>query len=231
MTKIRDVTACIAPSADVHESDTAEVSIPFDVSFGYFLTSDFSDLTSPGTALGEGQQINFPRADSLSDSYFRANSVTLSFSLTAGQFIELSEVGAVLVTCCTLSKESTREASRRVKNNQNIRFRRSSRMRPHIRRFIYACRTPTSRVCRWITSTRSRGCMLLRWRSTWMSTTLIPMSLWLPMSSSWVSPQYAALRSNRTTLQHHVTMKLYVEGGLVLSGAFVCYRCYCSFLS
>ena len=65
------------PYPDVHESDTQDISIPFEVNY------DISDLTTPGLTLGEGQRVNVKEA---------ANFVFISFDLTNGQYINLSEV-------------------------------------------------------------------------------------------------------------------------------------------
>ena len=66
------------PYTDVHESDIAQISIPFQ--FDY---PDISDLTSPGLALGTGQKVNVNT---------NIDSFTLFFELTNGQYINLSEV-------------------------------------------------------------------------------------------------------------------------------------------
>lgn len=89
------------PPIDIHESDTAQVSIPVVVQIGGYYSSDsVSDLTSTGTPLGEGQQINIP------SSFESAGEVLLDFTLTNGQYISLSEVGVILlmvVSCATSS--------------------------------------------------------------------------------------------------------------------------------
>eukprot|EP00903_Cladosiphon_okamuranus_P012210 g11450.t1 len=70
----------------LHESDTAQISIAFEIEgtiswFGDF--EDISALTTPGLALGEGQKVNIKQ---------ETDSVTLTFDLTNGQYINLSEV-------------------------------------------------------------------------------------------------------------------------------------------
>eukprot|EP00903_Cladosiphon_okamuranus_P007236 g7023.t1 len=66
----------------VHESDTLQIAIPFDVDKDHG-TLVSSDLITPGLALGEGQRVNIGE---------EASSFRLEFELTEGQFINLSEV-------------------------------------------------------------------------------------------------------------------------------------------
>ena len=69
--------------ADVHNSDTEAISIPFTVDTEGFGYDPVSDLTSPGLELGVGQQVNI---DGNTDN------VQIEFELTNGQYIDLSEV-------------------------------------------------------------------------------------------------------------------------------------------
>eukprot|EP00904_Undaria_pinnatifida_P010557 jgi/Undpi1/6631/HiC_scaffold_20.g09110.m1 len=68
---------------DFHESDdSTQVAIPFTVTASY---EDVSSVTSPGTALGTGQKINFP-ADTWDDTIY------IVFDVTNDQWIGVSEV-------------------------------------------------------------------------------------------------------------------------------------------
>lgn len=68
---------------DFHESnDATQVAIPFAVIAG---VEEVSGVTTPGTALGTGQKINFP-ADT---SHFI---FSIAFALTTDQWVGVSEV-------------------------------------------------------------------------------------------------------------------------------------------
>lgn len=79
--------------ADLHESDTQEISIPFELN--YYTDS----LTTPGLALGVGDRFN------VNEDAFR---VSLSFDLTNGQYINLSEVRTYIRTVRRKKKSTGR---------------------------------------------------------------------------------------------------------------------------
>lgn len=66
----------------MHESDTENIAIPFDV-WADSSSIGVSGLTTPGLALGEGQRVDVNQ---------EAPDLTLKFDMSAGQFINLSEV-------------------------------------------------------------------------------------------------------------------------------------------
>ena len=79
---------------DFHESDdSTQVAIPFTVTASY---EDVSSVTSPGTALGTGQKINFP-ADTWDDTIY------IVFDVTNDQWIGVSEVRIVPSYCTFFS--------------------------------------------------------------------------------------------------------------------------------
>lgn len=94
--------------SDIHESDDdTQVAIPFTVYAcedekvycNEYDETAYSGLTSPGTALGEGEQLD------VLASIPPALTIMLLFDLTNGQWIRISEVRCWVLTDVTVAQE------------------------------------------------------------------------------------------------------------------------------